>query len=661
MSLDNAFTADELAAWADRVERDAAAPACTTCASSRSTGVAINLVYEDGRLVRALTRGDGAHRRGRHAQRPHPRRRCPSRLQPATTCPALLEVRGEVFFPVEGFADAQRRAGRGRQGAVRQPAQRRRRLAAAEGPAGHRAAGRCGWSCTASAPARASAPTRQSEAYDALRGLGPAGQRPVPRSSTTWTACRSYIDHYGEHRHDVEHEIDGVVVKVDEVSRAAPARLDVAGAALGDRVQVPAGGGHDQAARHPGQRRPHRPGHAVRRAWSRSSSAARPSSMATLHNAVGGRAQGRAHRRHRRAAQGRRRDPRDRRPGRRPARRHRARVRDADASARRAAPRCGRRRRATPTSAAPTPGPAPPSCGSGCSTSPAAARSTSRCSATRRRSRCSTPGWCRTRATSSTSTRTSCSQAPLFRRKDGGLTANGAQAARQPRGRQAAAAVAGRWSPCRSGTSARPPRRRWPASCGSIERDRRAPTPSELAAVDGRRAGRSPRPARVVRRRLAPRDRREVAGRRRPARGGGRRRRARGRSRALTRRGHRLARGLLPRRRHRGDPGPRRQGRPARCRRRPTSSSWGTSPGSKYDKAVQLGVPVLDEAGFRVLLEQGPDAARAVGRAGRHARLTGRSGAVGGLQDAARPARRRGPRRRCGGAATMLRVAEEGA
>ena len=40
----------------------------------------------------------------------------------------------------------------------------------------------------------------------------------------------------------------------------------------------------------------------------------------------------------------------------------------------------------------------------------------------------------------------------------------------------------------------------------------------------------------------------------------------------------------------------------------------GESPGTKYDKAVQLGVPVLDEDGFRVLLEQGPDAARAAAR-----------------------------------------------
>ena len=50
---------------------------------------------------------------------------------------------------------------------------------------------------------------------------------------------------------------------------------------------------------------------------------------------------------------------------------------------------------------------------------------------------------------------------------------------------------------------------------------------------------------------------------------------------------------------------------PGRSRRRPTFVVVGDSPGSKYDKAVSLGVPVLDAAGLAVLLEQGPEAARA--------------------------------------------------
>jgi DNA ligase (NAD+) len=60
MSLDNAFSADELASWADRVERDKGAAAVHYLCELKVDGVAINLLYERGRLVRALTRGNGA-------------------------------------------------------------------------------------------------------------------------------------------------------------------------------------------------------------------------------------------------------------------------------------------------------------------------------------------------------------------------------------------------------------------------------------------------------------------------------------------------------------------------------------------------------------------------------------------------------------------------
>ncbi len=101
-------------------------------------GLAVNLLYERGRLVRALTRGDG--RTGEDVT--HNVRTIsgiPSRLA-ATTCPQLVEIRGEVFFPDGGLRRPQRQPRRGGQGALRQPAQRRRRLAAPEGPQGHRVA-----------------------------------------------------------------------------------------------------------------------------------------------------------------------------------------------------------------------------------------------------------------------------------------------------------------------------------------------------------------------------------------------------------------------------------------------------------------------------------------------------------------------------------------
>ena len=180
--------------------------------------------------------------------------------------PELLEVRGEVYFPVAAFAELNAALVEQGKAAVRQPAQRRRRQPAAEGPADHRAPAAARWSCTASA-ARSAA----SQPAAPVRGVRGAAAPGAADQSTavggwcpTWPASRSYIAYYGEHRHDVEHEIDGVVVKVDEVAHPAPARLDQPGAALGDRLQVPAGGGHHQAARHRGQRRAHRPGHPVR-------------------------------------------------------------------------------------------------------------------------------------------------------------------------------------------------------------------------------------------------------------------------------------------------------------------------------------------------------------------------------------------------------------
>ena len=133
LSLDNVFSAEEMAAWAARVERDAGTVPGYLC-ELKVDGLAVNLTYEHGRLVRGATRGDG--RTGEDVT-PNVRSIAdvPDRLA-GDDVPALLEVRGEVYFPVADFDAAQRRPGRGRQGPVRQPAQHRGRLAAAEGPAG---------------------------------------------------------------------------------------------------------------------------------------------------------------------------------------------------------------------------------------------------------------------------------------------------------------------------------------------------------------------------------------------------------------------------------------------------------------------------------------------------------------------------------------------
>lgn len=214
MSLDNAFSAEELAAWADRVERDKGAVAVHYLCELKVDGVAINLLYERGRLVRALTRGNGST--GEDVTlNVRTIGVVPTQLT-GDAAPALVEVRGEVFFPVEEFAALNARlveAGKApfanpRNAAAGSLRQKDPRVTAARplSMVVHGMGAREGY-----------APARQSAAYDALRQWGlPVSDR--FKVVDDLEGVQAFIDYYGEHRHSVEHEIDGVVVKVDEVS-----------------------------------------------------------------------------------------------------------------------------------------------------------------------------------------------------------------------------------------------------------------------------------------------------------------------------------------------------------------------------------------------------------------------------------------------------------
>ncbi|MEW2381277.1 NAD-dependent DNA ligase LigA [Micromonospora sp. NPDC047707] len=217
MSLDNAFSDEELAAWAERVERDAGGPVPYLC-ELKVDGLAINLTYEEGRLVRAATRGDG--RTGEDVTaNVRSIRDVPGELTPSAEFPAvpdLIEIRGEVYFPVAAFADLNaglveqgkapfanpRNAAAGslRQKDPRVTASRPLRLVV------HGIGARRGFQ-----------PASQSESYAALRAWGlPTSDR--WRVVPDLAGVAEFIAYYAEHRHDVEHEIDGVVVKVDPVS-----------------------------------------------------------------------------------------------------------------------------------------------------------------------------------------------------------------------------------------------------------------------------------------------------------------------------------------------------------------------------------------------------------------------------------------------------------
>ncbi|RAO49065.1 DNA ligase (NAD+) [Micromonospora saelicesensis] len=217
LSLDNAFADEELAAWAERVERDAGGPVPYLC-ELKVDGLAINLTYENGRLVRAATRGDG--RTGEDVTaNVRSIRDVPSQLVPSAEfpdVPELVEVRGEIYFPIAAFADLNaglveqgkapfanpRNAAAGslRQKDPRVTATRPLRLVV------HGIGARRGFQ-----------PTAQSESYAALKSWGlPTSDR--WRVVPDLAGVAEFIAYYAEHRHDVEHEIDGVVVKVDPVS-----------------------------------------------------------------------------------------------------------------------------------------------------------------------------------------------------------------------------------------------------------------------------------------------------------------------------------------------------------------------------------------------------------------------------------------------------------
>jgi DNA ligase (NAD+) len=218
LSLDNAFSTAELVAWAARVERDSAAEGGGTdyhyLCELKIDGLAINLLYEHGRLVRAATRGDG--RTGEDVtNNVRTIEGIPHRLA-GTDHPALIEIRGEVFFPVEAFADLNaalveaakapfanpRNAAAGslRQKDPRVTATRPLRMLV------HGIGAREGFTME-----------RLSQSYAVLRDWG------LPVSSRYQviddiSAAQAYIDYFGEHRHSVEHELDGIVIKIDEVA-----------------------------------------------------------------------------------------------------------------------------------------------------------------------------------------------------------------------------------------------------------------------------------------------------------------------------------------------------------------------------------------------------------------------------------------------------------
>ena len=213
LSLDNAFDEAELTAWAERAARDVGTTDFHLLCELKVDGLAVNLTYEKGRLTRAATRGDG-----RVGEDITPNVRTisdiPERLS-GDRIPDLVEIRGEVFFPMDKFQELNAR-----------------RVEAGEQPYANPRNSASGSLRQKDPKVTATLPLhmvvhgigarqgfdidRLSQAYGLLRewGLPTARHNKVVDSLE---GVREFIAHFGENRHSMEHEIDGVVVKLDEI------------------------------------------------------------------------------------------------------------------------------------------------------------------------------------------------------------------------------------------------------------------------------------------------------------------------------------------------------------------------------------------------------------------------------------------------------------
>jgi DNA ligase (NAD+) len=224
LSLDNAFSREELESWAARAQRLGAAASLETLGSYlcelKIDGLAVALLYRGGKLIRAATRGDGVT-----GEDVTPNIRTidsvPARLS-GTGWPETLEVRGEVFLPVAAFEELNERmaeAGKPpyvnpRNTAAGSLRQKDPRVTASR-PLGLILHG------VGAVEGLADPPKTQSGWYGRLSEWG----LPVSdlfRVVDELAQVREYIAYYAEHRHDPAYEIDGVVVKIDplDVQRA---------------------------------------------------------------------------------------------------------------------------------------------------------------------------------------------------------------------------------------------------------------------------------------------------------------------------------------------------------------------------------------------------------------------------------------------------------
>ncbi len=219
MSLDNVFSAEELDAWFERVKKEDDGLAKSWLCELKVDGLAINLIFEKGKLVRALTRGNGTTGEDVTVN-VRTIKGVPAALKDSSP-PDLVEIRGEIYFPLAAFNELNEGLEESGKSTFANPRNAAAGSLRQKDP-----------KVTASRPlslivhgigaVQGREFATQSDAYELLKtwGLPVSNRYKVVNSKEK---VREFVDYYLEHRHDVEHEIDGVVIKVNE--RVAQKRI----------------------------------------------------------------------------------------------------------------------------------------------------------------------------------------------------------------------------------------------------------------------------------------------------------------------------------------------------------------------------------------------------------------------------------------------------
>ncbi|RPI20898.1 MAG: NAD-dependent DNA ligase LigA, partial [Actinobacteria bacterium] len=217
-SLDNAMDVEELRAWGARVQRGVQDLAgreggVDLVCELKIDGLAISVRYERGVLVQAATRGDG--RVGEDVTgNVRTIRQVPHRLRGA---PEVLEVRGEVYMPVSAFRALNERQLEAGEKVFANPRNSAAGSLRQKDPSVTASRELAMWCYQLGEVIGGPQFERHIETLDFLRSLG-LPVNPEIRRLAALDEVYDYCQHWQEHRHDLDYEIDGAVVKIDELS-----------------------------------------------------------------------------------------------------------------------------------------------------------------------------------------------------------------------------------------------------------------------------------------------------------------------------------------------------------------------------------------------------------------------------------------------------------